>query len=87
MRMTTDEWPCDWLIEYRDEDGVSTRECGAPCRETDTGWACQRGHEHVTAQVRAEQGWDYAADPSEATLLARYGTEPRDMATGGAFQW
>lgn len=76
-----DVWPCPWLIARgRDEDGSPViTECGARARPTDTGWRCEAGHEHVEAEARSAQGWDYAADEGEAAGIACAGVEPRDM--------
>jgi hypothetical protein len=54
---------------------------GAPTylRPDGTGYDCELGHEHTYEQARQAQGWDYASDAGEAALLAKYGTEPREM--------
>ncbi len=69
---------CDWLVQYPiplTEDGAryAERECGAAAISTERGWACEAGHEHVSAAVRATEGWDYAADDGEAALLLEHG--------------
>jgi hypothetical protein len=83
-------WPCTWLIEGRYDDGSKfTRNCGAPTRYTDEArgiYECSAGHDHVPAQVRAAEGWDYAEDGDEAKRLTFHGTEPRTMA-GQAWPW
>ena len=89
---------CTWLVPYPaywvtfdEETGegdwmdAGVEDCGAPVTETDRGWTCARGHGHVYAEVRYAEGWDYAEDAGEAELLARAGTEPRDLVTGGPF--
>jgi hypothetical protein len=85
-------WPCGWqyegLIATGDPDEPYYRgvvECDAPARERadGSGHDCSDGHEHTYAQARSEQGWDYAEDDLEAAYLAKYGTEPRDLVTGG----
>jgi hypothetical protein len=71
-------WPCGWLLEGRYDDGTSySYPCEAPTRMTDDrgSYECAAGHSHVPAEVRAEQGWDYAADDGEAYLLRKWGTE------------
>lgn len=91
---------CSWLVErcsaYQDpetgewlggEDGPSIVECGAEAIFTDWGFECAAGHSHVRAEVRHAEGWDYAEDHGEAELLSRWGTEPRDLVTGGAFRY
>jgi hypothetical protein len=91
-----DVWPCSWQLEVLlptgdpDEpyyEGVA--ECGAPSRmrEDGTGYDCEAGHEHTFAEARQRAGWDYAEDADEARQLMKYGTEPRDLVTGGAFAW
>lgn len=72
-------WPCAWLVEHYTEDGVSARDCGAPAWETPTGWRCRDGHEHVRAEVRYAQGWEYAEDAEEARHMARNGVRPVRM--------
>jgi hypothetical protein len=84
-----DTWVCGWLIEAgrHPEDGETIiRECQARAFATDTGWACEAGHEHVTAEVRVREGWDYASDEGEAAQLAKYGTEPVQM-DGKVWVW
>ena len=92
--------PCNWLVErthwYQDpetgdwwggEDGPSIEDCGAEAIYTDRGFECAAGHSHVTAEIRWAEGWDYAEDAGEAARLTKYGTEPRDLVTGGAFRY
>jgi hypothetical protein len=83
-----DVWPCSWLIEAALATGDPDEpyypgivECGAPTRmrADGSGYDCANGHEHTTAEARCEQNWDYAEDAGEAALLAKYGTEPRDI--------
>jgi len=80
---------CTWMIQDGvNEDGEAVIvDCGYPTTYDARGWRCEAGHEHVRDEVRHGEGWDYASDEGEAELLAKYGTEPRDMATGGAFLW
>lgn len=66
---------------------VTTADCGAPsyilrdqATGAEVGWECEDGHQHITAQVRFEQGWEYAEDPEEAGRLARAGVVPVPMA-------
>jgi hypothetical protein len=76
-------WACTWLLEGRYDDGSTyTFECGAPTRESADGYACDHGHDYVTPEARAAQGWDYAADEGEAELLRRYGTQAVAMNGG-----
>lgn len=78
-----DIFTCGWLYPYQLEGEQCVGECDAAAWETDRGFTCEAGHEHVTAQKRLEEGWDYAADPYEAAGLARVGVEPVAM-DGGA---
>lgn len=78
-------WPCDWLLAHVGDDGETyTYECGAPAWETnpDGTTSCTRGHEHVPAQVRARQGWDYADDEFEAARLRHLGIQAVAMNGG-----
>jgi len=86
---------CTWMVEHRtqcrvplDQDcgwcedgGRNVEDCGAVAWPTHNGrgFACGRGHSHVAAEVRAEEGWDYAEDADEAAQLARAGVRPVDM--------
>lgn len=86
--------PCHWLVERwfdsgdPDDGGYKAEvECGAEAIYTDRGFECAAGHSHVRAEVRQAEGWDYAEDHGEAESLSRWGTEPRDLVTGGAFRW
>lgn len=74
-------WPCSWDMEAMGEDGPYAVRCNLPTMFTDDrgSYECVGGHDHVPAEVRFEQGWDYAEDAGAAELLAKYGTEPRDM--------
>lgn len=78
-------WPCTWLLEGRYDDGSTyTFECGAPTREVNSlgCYACDHGHDYVPAEVRAAQGWDYAADEGEAALLRQHGVQAVAMNGG-----
>ena len=76
-------WPCTWLIKVDvDEDGQDVIvECTAPTRPTDDrgSYAFSFGHFHVPADVRLEEGWDFAADRGEAEALAKVGVRPVQM--------
>lgn len=75
--------PCNWLIEIpagwvpEIEDWMEARveECGATSWELEDGrgWTCAAGHEHISAEVRDREGWDYADGPEEARRLAKVG--------------
>jgi hypothetical protein len=43
-------WPCGWLVAHAATTGETiVTQCEAPARQTDTGWQCEAGHEHVGA--------------------------------------
>jgi hypothetical protein len=72
---------CDWLVqlpgqEYTDFEPI-IRECGATAVVTERGFECEAGHEHVNAETRDAEGWDYASDEEEAAVRAKYGYESR----------
>lgn len=77
-----DAWPCDWHILDYNEDGEFARPCGAHATENPRGWACEAGHEHVTAEIRHREGWDHAHDEGEARLLRQYGVDAVAMNGG-----
>jgi hypothetical protein len=58
---------CTWtVVAGADEDGYPYHtDCGAETVIYDRGFVCTAGHEHVNAQTRHEEGWDYydADDP------------------------
>lgn len=73
--------PCSWLLEGRYDDGSKfSYPCEAPTRYTDErgSYECTARHSHVPADVRQEQGWDYA-DEDEAAGLMRNGVRPVRM--------
>jgi hypothetical protein len=73
--------PCGWQYEVRDRWGYVTdedgrrivRECTALSWDNGRAYACEDGHEHVHAEVRASEGWEYAEDADEARRLAKVG--------------
>lgn len=71
--------PCHWLVEVSTEDGRAVVECGAEAIFTERGYTCAAGHQHVNAQARHAEGWDYAESWGEAMDLARAGVEPLTM--------
>lgn len=76
---------CGWVMNMGvdPEDGEPMlMECGHALHVSERGWRCDNGHEHVTAQVRQMEGWDYAADEEEATLLRKYGVDAVAMNGG-----
>ncbi len=72
---------CPWLVQRGwDEDGQQViAECGAAAWEHPRGFACEAGHEHIDAQTRAAEGWEYAEDAGEAANLVKAGVQPYDM--------
>lgn len=89
---TGDLFACHWAVEYPgrwvvidEETGESDfieggiGDCGAEAIVTERGWTCSAGHEHVTAETRHSEGWDYAECFEEAAGMYRVGVEPRTM--------
>lgn len=80
-------WTCDWHVPVRnDEDGEEYAvECGGMAwfLPDDRGYTCEYGHEHIDAEVRRRERWDYVADSQEAGLLAGRGVHPVAMNGGG----
>lgn len=79
---------CGWLvlrkgIDFDYMEYTYETECGATAISTDKGWSCAAGHSHVYAEVRHQQGWDYAHDEEEAYVLAYYGITPVRMDGSG----
>lgn len=80
---------CNWLVEIpahfvpEIEDFVEAQivECGALAWELPDrrGWTCEAGHEHIDAEVRDREGWDYAEDRDEAARLAKVGVASVQM--------
>lgn len=72
---------CGWQTYLRDRWGFVTNEDGeriveeCPALIWDNGRAqvCELGHEHVHAEARYREGWDYADGPEEAQRLAKVG--------------
>lgn len=79
-------WECGWLNELvNPEDGeiVAVACKGVTWYLPDgRGYECEHGHDHIYCEVRASEGWDYAADPQEAGLLAGRGVHPVAMNGG-----
>lgn len=79
--------PCGWQSEardrwgaLRDEDGQPIiHECTALSWDNGRAFACEAGHEHVHADVRDAEGWDYADGPTEAHRLALVGVDSVGM--------
>lgn len=82
-------YPCGWQWEERDrwgvvydENGPVIHECEALAWDTGRALVCEDGHEHVWAEARAAEGWDYAEDADEARRLARVGVASVGMDGG-----
>lgn len=86
---TGDLFACHWMVEkwvgWTDEEtgqsegDMQVVDCGAEAIATERGWTCAAGHEHVTAEARHAEGWEYAEDWGEAKNLAAAGVEPLTM--------
>lgn len=83
--------PCDWHVMVPTEDGPQAMACyqisGAVAWETDRGWECESGHEHVRAEVRDAEGWDYAEDDGDVKALAYGFKMPVGMDGGSYSNW
>lgn len=82
--------PCGWQYHARDRWGFVTDEdgerivleCKALAWDTGRALVCEDGHEHVWAEARAAEGWDYAEDAEEARRLAKVGVASVGMDGG-----
>jgi hypothetical protein len=70
------------LNEYSEDGERYVYECLADSWYTDRGWECANGHSDVRAEVRQQEGWDYAADEGEAYLLRLHGVNAVGMDGG-----
>lgn len=69
-----DDWPAEWVERIT--------ECGAELAYTDDRWVCAAGHEHVSAEAREREGWDYAEDAYDAAVISAGMREYRPMGPG-----
>lgn len=86
---TNDLFACHWAVERYEgwvdeetgeaESWLVTVDCGAEAISTERGWTCAAGHQHVSMQARADEGWDYAEEYGEAMTMAMAGIEPLTM--------
>lgn len=81
-----DTFPCTWSLERLVEGERYTYDCRAIAWDTGRGFACDAGHEHVNADTRRREGWEYAEDDGEAKNLAMAGIDPVGM-DGGSYAW
>ena len=84
--------PCDWMVATVDCDGgPCVVSCyvltGAMSWDTDRGWECESGHEHVNTEVRHAEGWDYAENDGDVKALALGGLMPVGMDGGSYSNW
>lgn len=75
--------PCHWMVwgPVNDEE-MGEIECGAPAFFHSEGWDCEKGHRHVTAEVRRSEGWEYA-EACDVENLGRAGIVPMAMDGSG----
>jgi hypothetical protein len=77
---------CGWQYQARDRYGVLRDEdgqeiileCDALAWDNGRAIVCENGHEHVNAEARHREGWDYA-DEEEGPGLMRAGVFPIAM--------
>jgi hypothetical protein len=71
--------PTHYSPEAEDFIDAYTAECDALSWWDERGTYCEAGHEHVNAQARHDEGWDYAEDIDEATNLRKHGIQAVSM--------
>lgn len=80
---TLSDTGCTWMVEHREFDGYDLAEwianCDAELVYSDRGWLCAAGHEHVTAEVRDAEGWDYAQDAYDSAVITQAGRQAVPM--------
>jgi hypothetical protein len=64
---------CGWLLDAHERTGPPSVSAEQPCTSPRPDSTCDRGHSHTDAETRHAQGWDYAHDETEASLLGRAG--------------
>jgi hypothetical protein len=75
---------CGWLYygPLMDDGERPVLACDALAWDTARGYECDNGHEHVNAEARRREGWDYAEDEYEAGALMAYGVQAVGMDGG-----
>lgn len=71
--------PTVYSPEVEDFIDAHTEECDALSWWDERGTYCEAGHEHVWAEARAAEGWDYAEDIDEANRLRKLGVQVVSM--------
>lgn len=60
LELGREVFACRWVLEDVGFEGERhTFACGRPASADARGWVCTGGHEHVTAEARQAEGWDY----------------------------
>ena len=78
---------CSWLYAagYDEDGGQIIRECGAQARETDRGWECLNGHEHLTYGSEAQQA-DERIEAAVELLASRDGSIAARLDAGESYR-
>lgn len=89
-------FPCGWLYEvpthtlypadaewYPDSpsDVYTTLACSALAIGDERSWVCEHGHEHVHAEARFNEGWDYYDDDEIAAFATGHAAIPGGIVT------
>ncbi len=72
-------------VDYYDDPTPLVRDCGAESAYSDDRFRCAAGHEHVSAETRDREGWDYAEDAYDAAVIAKGGRLPVPMGAGSTW--
>lgn len=71
--------PTVWSPEAEDFIDAHTAECDALSWWDERGTYCEAGHEHINAETRHDEGWDYVDDAEEARRLRKLGIQAVSM--------
>jgi hypothetical protein len=75
---------CGWWYygQPMDDGERPILECEALAWRAERGTQCDHGHEHVNAETRQGEEWEYAEDEQEAGALMAHGIRPVGMDGG-----